>query len=109
MDAKRRMRAAARWRRLVAEQERSGLTPAEFAARRGFKAATLYWWRSRLKRADRSAPTIVPIAITESTSTIRAARADFELELAGGRVLRVPRGFDEQELARLLAALERAC
>lgn len=109
MDAKRRTGAEARWRRLVAEQERSGLAPAEFAARRGFKAATLYWWRSRLKRVEHTLPRIVPIAITESTSTVRAARAEFELELRGGRVLRVPRGFDERELARLIGVLERAC
>lgn len=108
MDAKRRTGAAARWRRLVAEQERSGLAPAEFAARHGFKAATLYWWRSRLKRVDRPMPKIVPIQVVGQAHG-GASETVFELELRGGRVLRVPHGFDEHELGRLIGVLERAC
>ncbi len=108
MDATRRTGAEARWRRLVAEQELSGQTPAEFAARRGFKAATLYWWRSRLKRVERTMPKIVPIEVVCQTHG-GASETVFELELRGGRVLRVPHGFDERELARLIGVLERAC
>lgn len=108
MDAKRRTGAEARWRRLAAEQERSGLSPAEFAARHGFKVATLYWWRSRLKRIDRTTPRIVPIELVGEAQG-GASEAVFELELRGARVLRVPRGFDERELLRLIGVLERAC
>jgi len=36
------------WRRLLADWERSGLSQAEFCRRRGVKAVTFAWWKSRL-------------------------------------------------------------
>ena len=109
MGAKRTVGAEARWRTLIAAQERSGLSVAEFADRRGLKAATLYWWRSRLRRGERPEPRIVSVELFDSQAeSVREAR-HFELELAGGRRLRVPQHFDADELARLIAVLERAC
>lgn len=102
--------AAVRWRELIDAQERSGLGVAEFADQHGLNPATLYWWRSRLQRAERSAARIVPIEIVGRD--VRAAVGTgkhFEIELAGGRRLRIPPGFDAAELARLIRALERAC
>jgi hypothetical protein len=37
------------------------------------------------------------------------AGAHFEIECRGGRRLRVPPGFDERDLARLIAVVERGC
>ncbi len=42
--------AARRWRPIIAEQERSGLSIRKFAESRGYKASTLAWWRSRLRQ-----------------------------------------------------------
>ena len=110
MDAKRSGVAERRWRSLIAAQERSGLGVAEFAARRGLSAATLYWWRSRIGRAERAVPRLVPIEIVGRESGVACAPGlHFEVELRGGRRLRVPPRFDADELARLVAALERAC
>ena len=36
----------AKWRALIAAQEKNGLTVREFAELRGITAATLCWWRS---------------------------------------------------------------
>lgn len=36
---------AAKWLRVLGEQERSGLSVAEFARRRGISAGSLGWWR----------------------------------------------------------------
>lgn len=110
MGASRSKRTEARWRSLIAAQERSGESVAGFAERRGLNAATLYWWRSRLRRVDRSTPEFVPIELVEAP---RSSRVDdsggFEIELAGGRRLRVPARFDADELARLIVVVERAC
>ena len=110
MSGSRSSRTEARWRSLIAAQERSGESVAQFAEQRGLNAATLYWWRSRLRRRDRVDPQFVPIEIVDSKpASSRDARAAFELELVGGRRLRVAAGFDADELARLIAAVERAC
>lgn len=110
MGASRSSRTEARWRSLIAAQEHSGESVAQFAAQRGLNAATLYWWRSQLRRRDQVEPEFVPIEIVDAKrATDRDARAGFELELRGGRRLRVPPGFDADELARLISAIERAC
>lgn len=102
--------AAARWRGLIAEQERSGESVAGFAERRGLCAATLYWWRSRLRRGQDGALKLAAVEIVASPrSDATVLGSHFEIECRGGRRLRVPSGFDERELARLVAALERAC
>ena len=110
MSATRSGRAESRWRSLIAAQEQGGGSVAQFAERRGLNAATLYWWRSRLRRVDRGEPQLVPIEIVDRPSTrSRETDAHFEIELVGGRRLRVPPRFDAGELARLIAALERSC
>jgi transposase-like protein len=39
-----------KWRALISEQERSGLSVREFADVHGITPSTLYWWRSKRKR-----------------------------------------------------------
>ena len=73
----------------------------EFAAARGVAAGTLYWWRSRLR--DRSQG-MVRVAVVEGAVAAGSARGGFELQL-GDITLRVPAGFDDAELRRLLQAL----
>jgi hypothetical protein len=102
--------AESRWRGLIAEQERSGESVAGFASSRGLCAATIYWWRSRLRRqAQRDALDLVPIEITTSAMRPPPSSESFELELANGRRLRVPASFDADALARLISVVERAC
>ncbi len=93
--------AEAKWRALIAAQERSGQSVRAFAAARGFAAGTLYWWRSRLR--DRGED-LVRVAVVEREAADDPTSASFELQL-GDIMLRVPAGFDERELRRLLQAL----
>jgi hypothetical protein len=94
----------ARWRRLITAQEKSGLTAREFAATQGMAAATLYWWRSKLRRDGTK---LVPVQVVEQRREVEAGSSfnSFELQVDGTMTLRVPAGFDEAELRRLIRAL----
>jgi hypothetical protein len=90
-----------KWRRLIAAQKKSGLGVREFAESRGLAPATMYWWRSRLR--DRAA-TLVPVAVVDDGVQSGGTAAPFELTV-DSLTLRIPRGFAESDLRRLLQAL----
>lgn len=110
MAAKQGGGAERRWRALIGEQERSGLSVGEFARRRGVSRATLYWWRSQLSRrvGRRRTPKLVAVEVV-GIEDGDASNGAFEVELTGGRRLRVPARFDAEALSRLIVAVERAC
>jgi len=92
-----------RWRaedaRAVLERlESSGLSVRRFAARENLKVQRLYHWRAQLGSTARRGPAFVEIK-SMVTATI-------EVVLRSGHVLRVPSGFDEETLRRLIATLE---
>ena len=93
-----------KWRKLIAEQSGSGLSVREFARLRGLSAATMYWWRCRLRR-DHSQ--LVPVAVVEPRVLDGEDRhaAAFELRVDDAMTLHIPAGFDEGELRRLIRAL----
>lgn len=93
--------AAARWRALIAAQEKSGQGVREFAAARDLNAATLYWWRSRLRQREAA---LVPVTVIDRSEAPDTASGAFELEL-GEVLLRIPAGFAESDLRRVLQAL----
>ena len=97
--------AEAKWRRLVEEQKESGESVQRFAAERGLSAATLYWWRSRLRRAEQAH--LVPVEVIDTASPV--GQAGFELELRDAVRLRIPPGFDSTDLRRLLHVLAQPC
>ena len=106
-------------RRLVAAGERDGLTVRETAARAGMIAGTLAWWRSEIVRRDaqRAKREVEPVFIEVVAAEGRASEPSaglvtgedgeslpaFELELRGGRRLRVAAGYG---LARLVREIE---
>jgi len=101
----------------VLEQWRvSGMSRAAFCRLRGISYHTLNQWKSRIEAdADHQAapgrarfiefalPT-APAAPTESSAP--SAAASYEIGLSGGRWLRVSPGFDESDVARLIAVVE---
>lgn len=96
----------AKWRGLIAAQEKGGQTIREFAAARGIPAGTLYWWRSEFRRRARRG--LVPVDVVADDVALdrqRLGHCDFELHLDTAMTLRIPAGFDEAELRRLLQAL----
>ncbi|MBZ0153324.1 MAG: hypothetical protein K8J09_17500 [Planctomycetes bacterium] len=95
----------AKWRGLIAEQERSGQTVREFSAGRGIAAGTLFWWRSELRRRSKR---LVPVAVVDDGGAMGgrgSAAPCFEISLDDAITVRVPTSFDEEELRRLLRAL----
>lgn len=107
-----------KYRELLAQQEREGLSREEIAAQAGIKPSTLTWWRSELKRrarehgrAEANTAALVPVTIREVAPTTCVVRATtpvtYEVVL-GRRVLRVPRGFEAAEVHSLVRVLEAA-
>jgi hypothetical protein len=114
----------ARWRRLIAEQRRSGQSVREFAEEKGVSAWSLYGWRSRLgivrcpKGRERKAARcrevaaeaeLVPVDVVGGEPDgVVGSQPLLEVEIGDVRV-RVPRGFDAEELGRLVSVLRASC
>lgn len=101
------MASRAEWAKRVARWEASGLSAAAFAARERLAAKSLVWWRWRL-RASPSVPTaspldFLPVRVVRTGTARPSTAAPIEIVLPNGRVVRVPVGFDEAELERVLA------
>ena len=100
------------WRRRLAQWRRSGLSVRGFCATHGVPEPNFYAWRRELARrdarraaagstpGDAPATVFVPVHITAEPALV-----PLELVLTGGRILRVPAGFDADTLRRLLATL----
>ena len=90
------------------ELARSGLSTAAFARQRGVAAWKLYAGLGRRRkrrlaqRAGGSGPAFVPVQLPTQPpwGTV------FEVELRGGRMLRVPQTYEESALLRLVRTLE---
>jgi hypothetical protein len=115
--------AEEKYRAILAEQEREGLSRAEAAARAGVKPITLTWWRCELKRRERdgiqgrrkraptapACPEFLPVQVRGfpgATSLGLIAPQPYEVVLASGRIVRVPRDFEGQNLQTLVRTLE---
>jgi hypothetical protein len=109
------------WPRLLAQWRLSGLTQAEFCARRGLSLPTfryhLYKPRPRSGSPGPIAPTdpaettplFLPVVCSSSSQPDRArsAAASLEIILDDGLRIAVAPGFDPQTLRRLVDALRR--
>lgn len=97
------------WRARDAEQvlaawRRSGQSAATFARQQGLNHSRLLRWRERL---GPSAPVFHPVRVVKRVGTIATpAPAPLELELKGGRRIRVPAGFDPEQLEALVRTVE---
>jgi hypothetical protein len=79
----------------------SGEGAEAFARRRGYSKERLRRWNARLNRTAR--PVLLPVRVLAA----RLPEAPpLEVVLRGGRVLRVPGGFDKGQLAEFLQMLE---
>lgn len=89
------------WAKRVESWKRSGLTAAQFASRHGLSPRSLSWWKWRLSTSARAAPPVV-----EVVALTRQSGDPFELVLGERVRVRVPAGFDAEDLRRLLEAVE---
>ena len=113
------------WRQVFAQWTASGLSIAAFCEEAGLSQQSFYRWRrvlrKRTSRSDQQRRPQAVDAVTEKAATAIArplplfvplavesiaAAAVLEVVVRGGRVIRVPAGFDATVLAQLLAVLE---
>jgi hypothetical protein len=98
-----------RWKAIIHQAARSGLSTREFCRQRKLHESQFYWWQRRLTAA-RPAPNrakATPAAASFALVSEEPGMTDagIELVLAGGRRLRIARGVDQQTLRAVLAAM----
>jgi hypothetical protein len=93
----------------LAAQASSGLSMADYAVEIGVTAATLYQWRRRLSSrvvASQGGGGPRLVEVTVAPDGVGAADP-LVVRVAGGRrTIEVPRGFDSEDLRRLVTVLE---
>ena len=90
---------ANRWRRIVQQQERSGLQVTAFCRRAGVPQSSFFAWRRRL----RDGATFAEVKLSGEPVV---QLGGIELHLPGDRRVVVRPGFDRQTLVDLLHVLE---
>jgi transposase-like protein len=101
----RRRHTPAQGEKLLAAYRRSGLTQKAFAAQTGIGHSTLTSWLRKAGDPPSAGPADDPPALIRIPNLLPAADgvAVYRLEFAGGLTVEVARGFDPEELRRLLA------
>ena len=94
------------WRKRLARWRASGLKVSAFCEREGVTPTAFAHWRQEIaasdaRVADVAAPEFVPVHVTPAVAAV-----PLEVALGGGRVVRVPPGFDPAHLRAVVAALE---
>jgi hypothetical protein len=89
-------------------QSRSGLSVTGYAEQIGVTAATLYQWRRRLASSAAVGPSRAKLVeVTIASPNREVARTAVVVRICDGRrSIDVPRGFDSDELCRLITTLE---
>ena len=102
------------WVTTVAEYERSELTQASFALRRGIPLTTLRSWIYKLRRERKASVSLVPVRVIASTAPVArgggaavevGAVGAIEIELKTGLRLRLSTGVDVDYVAELVSRL----
>jgi hypothetical protein len=105
------------WRKQVRRWQASGLNQADFCRLHRLSIPAFRWWKQEVARRDArprkdlsrpaAAAHFLPVKIVQAPDS-EPNRGLVELELQGGRVLRVRRGFDPDLLVKLMSVLESA-
>jgi len=93
--------AADRWRKIIQQHQRSGLTVVGFCRRARVPQSSFFAWRRKL-RAE------VTFAEVKVSGETRVETGAIELRFPDRRCIVVRPGFDRTTLLELLAALESA-
>jgi hypothetical protein len=88
------------WRRLIAEQEQSGLSVRAFCQQRRTSEYSFYHWRKRL-----AAGLPMKFALVETSRSAPTAVAAAEVILASGERVRIAPGIDASTLRLVLSVL----
>jgi transposase len=105
--------------RLVAEAFQPGVTVVDYARQQGLCPSLLHRWRRQARQrsaaetASVPVPTFVPITLTAGSEAVTPASSPpdgrsglIEIDLGGGRCLRVDRDVDADALRRVLQVLD---
>ena len=98
---------AAVWAERVRAWRASGLSATDFARPEGYRAKTLSWWASELKRRERIKSSAVPKVAMARVRVVRRSSARDEgisIVVAGAQIS-VRRGFDAALLREVVDAL----
>ena len=107
------------WKKRIERWRESGLTAEQYATELGINAGTLKFWKYKLgrpeavadwhqpKRPKQAKAASVTLPLVEVRPAVGATESGFELELSGGRRLRIPASFEADALGRLLTVLAR--
>lgn len=109
----RRESAALRWRKLVEDQEASGLSVSAFCRERGISQASLFSWRRRLSQNQLAGFAQVKLKPKRRQEIHSQPAQDqpagcIELWLPGNRRLILRPGFDRLLLLEIICALQTA-
>jgi hypothetical protein len=86
---------------MVEAWRRSGQGLGEFARRHGVQRKRVAWWASRLRGGAAEELSFHPVLVTGRPGE----REGIELEMSSGWRVRLPRGFEADELRRVLTVL----
>lgn len=98
---------------LVAETCEPGVSVSLVARRRGVDPSLLFRWRRQMLTPAKPPPLFAPVEVADTTpvlpltASLSSGVGLIEIELAGGRRLRVGRDVDAEALRRVVSALER--
>jgi hypothetical protein len=99
----------AAWRRLLAKHGQSGLSVRAFCRPEKLSEPSFYAWRRTIAERDgkRGRPTKASPAFLPAVMTSEPRRETaITIDLAGGRMLRLPESMSAERLAELVQALE---
>ncbi|UKJ78233.1 IS66-like element accessory protein TnpA [Azospirillum brasilense] len=98
---------------LVAETCEPGVSVSLVARRRGVDPSLLFRWRRQMLTPAEPPPLFAPVEVADATPVLSltppapSGAGMIEIELAGGRRLRVGRDVDAEALRRVVSVLER--
>ena len=102
------LRKEQQWRRWIGQWQSSGLSIRAFCEQHHLSQGSFYAWRRVIQLRDAAAGAFVPVQLVSDEPL---PGCSYEVVLAGGLTLRVPRHFDVAALRQLLAVLQegRSC
>lgn len=99
---KRQRRTPAEIQEILSDLEKGGLSRREFAFSRNIPLSTVHAWvRKHRPVIGRDLPDVIPVG------TFPEAATAIEIELRGGEILRLCRGFHVEDLRTILLELRR--
>jgi hypothetical protein len=102
------------WRRMLREQQRSGLSGRAWCQRRGLRECNLYWWRRELKRRGAEGRTFAPVRVIGDSAAepvdyaldgAATSPGRIEIWLPGARRVHVVGRVERTMLAQVLGLL----